>query len=61
MTRLPLDHERVARLLEALRQRTPRELTIAIVGLSGCFTPEMWRALELFAAERSALDERKAS
>jgi hypothetical protein len=56
-----LDIERVAKLLEALRQRTPREITIATIGLGGCFTPEMLRALELLAAERSAARERDAA
>ena len=61
MTEPPLDHKRVAELLKALRQRTPREITIAVMGLGGCFSPEMWRALELLAAEQSAVDERKVS
>ena len=48
-----LDHERVAELLNTLRQRTRREVAIATIGLGGCFSHEMWRALELLAAERS--------
>lgn len=55
----PLDHERVVKLLNALRQRTRREVAIATIGLGGCFSSEMWRALELLAAERGALDERE--
>ena len=61
MTRPPLNHKRVAELLEALRQRTPREITTAVMGFGGCFSAEMWRALELLAAERSAKDQRKVS
>ena len=53
MSEPPLNHERVAELLRSLRQRTPREITVAVMGLGCCFTPEMWRALELLAAERS--------
>lgn len=49
----PLDEQRVAELLRSLRQRTPREITIAVIGLGGCFTHEMCRALELLAAERN--------
>jgi hypothetical protein len=44
-----------------LRQRTPREIAISTIGLGGCFSPEMWRALELLAAERSPIDKRKVS
>lgn len=54
MTHPPLNHEKVAELLEALRQRTPREITIAVMCLGGCFSPEMRRALELLAVERNA-------
>ena len=56
-----LDYERVAELLRALRERTPREITIATMGLGGCFTPELWHALELLAAERTALSLRGLS
>lgn len=61
MTQPPINHGRVAELLKALRQRTPREITVAVMGLGGCFSPEMRRALELLAAELSTMDERKAS
>lgn len=47
-----IDGERVEQLLHALRERTPREITIAVLAFSGRFTPEMWRALELLSAER---------
>jgi hypothetical protein len=50
----PLDHERIEKLLSALRERTPREITIATIAFAGCFTPEMRRALELLTTERSA-------
>jgi hypothetical protein len=56
-----LDHERVAELLKALRQRTPREITVAMIALGGCFTSEMRHAIELLAAERSVSDEREVS
>lgn len=61
VTQPPLDHGRIAELLKQLRQRSRREITIAVMGLGGCFSPEMWRALELLAAEQRAMDERKAS
>jgi hypothetical protein len=53
-----LNQDRVEKLLNALRKRTPREITIATMALAGCFTPEMRRALELLAAERSRWDKR---
>lgn len=59
VTELPPSSKRVAGLLRSLRLRTPREIAIATIGLGGCFTPEMKRALELLAAERSGLDERE--
>ena len=61
VTQPPLNHERVQKLLRVLRQRTPREIAIATIGLGCCFSPEMWRALELLAAERSVLEKRKVS
>jgi hypothetical protein len=38
-----VNQERIAELLAMLRQRTAREITIAVMSLAGCFTPEMWR------------------
>jgi hypothetical protein len=61
MNRPPLNPERVAELLKALRQRNEREIITGTLTFAGSFTPEMWRALELLAAERSALGERKIS
>ncbi len=61
MSQPRFDHGRVDKLLRALRQRTPREITIATMGLGACFSPEMRRALELLAAERRALLNREAS
>jgi len=56
-----LNFARVAELLTVLRQRTPSEITIAVMALGGCFTPEMWHALKLLTKERSLSDGRKAS
>ena len=55
----PLNQERVADLLRSLRQRTLPEITVATFALGGCFTPEMWRALELLAVERSYVEKPK--
>lgn len=57
----PLNHQRTAELLKALRQRTPREISVAVMSLGGCFSPEMRRALELLAAERRASLNQEAS
>jgi hypothetical protein len=52
-----LDDQRVTRLLGMLRQRTPKEISFAVLSLGGCFSPEMWRALELSGLERSTVGE----
>jgi len=53
--------QRVLKLLAMLRQRTPKEITVATLALAGGFSPEMWCALELLALERGMIGERKAS
>ncbi|MGY4154247.1 MULTISPECIES: hypothetical protein [Bradyrhizobium] len=53
MTKSVLDNQRVEELLRAMREFTQEELTQGLLLLGGCWTPEMMRALELLAAERS--------
>ena len=56
-----MDGQRVQQLLELLRQRTSDELTLGVMALAPSFTPEMWRALELFRLERTSKYQKKAS
>jgi hypothetical protein len=56
-----MNDQRVARLLEQLRERTAEEIGSAVMLLAPSLTPEMWRALELLRIERSSKSRRAAS
>ena len=53
MTKSALNNQRVDELLRDLRKRTTQEITQGLMLLGGYHTPEMMRALELLAAERT--------
>jgi len=56
----PLNYRRVWHLLELLRERTPEEISSAVMLFAPALTPEMWKALELLRLERSVEDREQA-
>jgi hypothetical protein len=56
----PLNYRRVWQLLELLRERTPEEISSAVILFAPALTPEMWKALELLRIERRVEDREQA-
>ena len=54
MSQPPIDMQRVDKLLQTLRHRTPDEIALGVMALAGCLSPEMWHALKLLKVENAA-------